>query len=104
MRSWDKPGGNLFTAPAASGVKRARARFRLLRGTGEPVVLESPRPGGRGGGSSSSGRNRERQSTGPGHGGGPPRSSDEAAVMAAERRGRAIRRKFTSQPGTGRNE
>jgi hypothetical protein len=42
MRSWDKPGGYLFTAPAASGVKRARARFRLLRGTGEPVVLESP--------------------------------------------------------------
>ena len=42
MRSWDKPGGYLFTAPAASGVKRARARFRLLHGTGEPVVLESP--------------------------------------------------------------
>jgi hypothetical protein len=43
MRSWDKPGGYLFTAPAASGVKRARARFRLLHGTGEPVVLESRR-------------------------------------------------------------
>jgi hypothetical protein len=43
MRSWDKPGGDLLTAPAASGVKRARARFRLLRGTGEPVVLESKR-------------------------------------------------------------
>ena len=42
MRSWDKPGGDLLTASAASGVKRARARFRLLRGTGEPVVLESP--------------------------------------------------------------
>lgn len=41
MRSWDKPGGDLLTAPAASGVKRARARFRLLYGTGEPVVLES---------------------------------------------------------------
>jgi hypothetical protein len=104
MRSWDKPGRYLFTAPAASGVKRARARFRLLHGTGEPVVLESPCPDGRGGGSSSSGRNRERQSTGPGHGGGPSRSSDEAAVMAAEQRGRAIRRKFTSQPETGRNE
>ena len=104
MRSWDKPGGYLFTAPAASGVKRARARFRLLRGTGEPVVLESLCRKARGGGSSSSGRNRERQSTGPGHGGGPSRSSDEAAVMAAERRGRTIRRKFTSQPETGRNE
>jgi hypothetical protein len=43
MRSWDKPGGDLLTAPAASGVKRARARFRLLHGTGEPVALESPR-------------------------------------------------------------
>jgi hypothetical protein len=43
MRSWDKPGGYLLTAPAASGVKRARARFRLLHGTGEPVVLESRR-------------------------------------------------------------
>src|SRR5580692_952640 len=103
MRSCDKPGGHLFTAPAASGVKRARARFRLLRGTGEPVALESPW-NSRGGGSSSSGRNRERQSTGPGHGGGPSRSSDEAAVMAVERRGRTIRREFTSQPGDGRNE
>ena len=104
MRSWDKPGGNLSTAPAASGVKRARARFRLLHGTGEPVVLESLCRKARSGGSSSSGRNRERQSTGPGHGGGPSRSSDEAAVMAVERRGRAIRRKFASQPGNGRNE
>jgi hypothetical protein len=104
MRSCDKPGGHLFTAPAASGVKRARARFRLLRGTGEPVVLESSWRKARGGGSSSSGRNRERQSTGPGHGGGLSRSSDETAVMAAERRGQAIRRKFTSQPKIGRNE
>ena len=52
MRSWDKPGRDLLTASAASGVKRARARFRLLRGTGEPVVLESPW-NTRGGGSSS---------------------------------------------------
>jgi len=104
MRSWDKPGGDLFTAPAASGVKRARARFRLLHGTGEPVVLESKRGNARGGGSTSSGRNRKRLSTGPGHGGGPSRSSDEAAVMAVERRGRTIRREFTSQPGNGRNE
>ena len=103
MRSWDKSGGNLSTASAASGVKRARARFRLLHGTGEPVVLESPQ-NARGGGSSSSGRNRERQSTGPGHGDGPSRSSDEAAVIAVERRGRAIRREFASQPGNGRNE
>jgi len=104
MRSWEEPGGYLSTAPAASGVKRARARFRLLHGTGEPVVLESLCRVVRGGGSSSSGRNRERQSTRPGHGGGPSRSSDEAAVTAAERRGRAIRRPVTSQPEAGRNE
>jgi len=101
MRSWEEPGGDLLTAPVASGVKRARARFRLLHGTGEPVVLESPCRRARGGGSSSSGRNRKRQSTGPGHGGGPPCSSDEAPVMGAERRGRAIRRSVTSQPVTG---
>lgn len=101
MRSWDEPGGDLLTAPAASGVKRARARSRLLHGTGEPVVLESSCWHARGGGSSSSGRNRERQSTGPGHGGGPSRSSDEAPVMGAERRGRAIRGSVTSQPVTG---
>jgi hypothetical protein len=101
MRSWDKSGGYLFTAPAASGVKRARARSRLLHGTGEPVVLESPCRLARGGGSSSSGKNRERQSTGPGHGGGPSRSSDEAPVMGAERRGRAVRRSVTDQPETG---
>jgi hypothetical protein len=104
MRSWDEPGGYLFTAPAASGVKRARARSRLLHGTGEPVVLESSCWQARGGGRSSSGRNRKRQSTGPGHGGGPSRSSDEAPVMGVERRGRAIRGSVTSQPVTGRNE
>ncbi len=101
MRSWEEPGGYLSTAPAASGVKRARARSRLLHGTGEPVALESPCRVVRGGGSSSSGRNRERQSTGPGHGGGPSRSSDEAPVMGAERRGRAICGLVTSQPGPG---
>ena len=39
MRSWDKPGGHLFTAPAASGVKRAQ-------GVGK-VILDGG-PGGRG--------------------------------------------------------
>ena len=103
MRSWEEPGGYLFTAPVASGVKRARARSRLLHGTGEPVVLGSLCRMARGGGRSSSGRNRERLSTGPGHGGGPSRSSDEAPVMGAERRGRAIRGSATRQPVTGRN-
>lgn len=88
-RSRDKPEGYLSTALAVSGVKRARARSRLLRGTGEPVVLESP-PGWWGGGSSSSGRNRERQSTGPEHRGRSSRSSDEAPVIGVERRRRVI--------------
>jgi hypothetical protein len=34
----DKSKGNLFTAWAASGIKVARTRFRLLCGTWEPVV------------------------------------------------------------------
>ena len=41
MWSWDEPGGDPPTGPVASGVKRARARSRLSRGTGETVVLES---------------------------------------------------------------
>lgn len=41
MRLWDWSGGYLFTAPVASGMKRARARSRLWYGTGEPVVLGS---------------------------------------------------------------
>lgn len=95
-------GDTLLTALAVSGMKRARARFRLLHGTGEPVVLESwPwRPGG---GSSPSGRNREGQSTGPGNRGGPSRSSDEAPVMGVERRGRIIRGSVVRQPNLGRN-
>ncbi|RJQ90435.1 hypothetical protein D5S19_03145 [Amycolatopsis panacis] len=96
-------GGSLLTALAVSGVKRARARFRLLHGTGEPVVLESSPEVGRGGGSSSSGGNRERQSTGPGHRGGPSRSSDEASVIGVERRGRAIRSQSPVNHGSGRS-
>jgi hypothetical protein len=42
-------------------------------------------------GSVSSGRNRKRSSTVAGCAGGLVRSSDEASVMEAERRGRAIR-------------
>jgi hypothetical protein len=35
MLSWDKPEGNLFTALAVSGMKRARAWLGLCKGTGE---------------------------------------------------------------------
>ena len=34
----DQPGGHLFTAQAASGMKAARAWLRLLRGTCEPAI------------------------------------------------------------------
>lgn len=100
-RSRDESEGYLSTALAASGMKRARARSRLLHGTGEPVVLESPLRSGWGGGSSSSGRNRKRRSTGPEHRDGPSRSSDEAAVMGVERRGRVIQVHASINHGVG---
>lgn len=102
-RSWDKSGGNLFTGPSVSGMKRARARFRLLHGTGEPVVPGAPLLVGGAVGRTPSGRNREEQSTDPGHRGGPSRSSGEAAVMVVERRGRIIRDLLAGQPHGGRS-
>ena len=36
---WDKPGGNLSTALAGSGIEVARARFRRQRGTWERLAL-----------------------------------------------------------------
>lgn len=38
----DESGGNLFTAQAVSGLKVARARFRLWHGTCEPVSRYRP--------------------------------------------------------------
>lgn len=102
-RSRDEPGGCLSIGLAVSGMKRARARSRLLHGTGEPVVLESLSGCGWGGGSSSSGRNRERQSTGPEHRGRPSRSSGEAPVMGVERRGRVIQIHLSVNHCCGRN-
>jgi hypothetical protein len=89
-RSREKSERYLLTALAASGMKRARARSRLLYGRGEPVVLESTPECGWGGGRPPSGRNREELSTGPEHRGGPSCSSEEAPVMGVERRGRVI--------------
>ena len=55
-------------------------------------------------GSVSSGSNREGSSTVAGHAGGPARSSDEAAVMVVERRGRVVRGlSFWSTDVLGRN-
>ncbi len=75
--SRDEPGGNLSTAQAVSGIKAARAQFRLWCGTCEPVApiasrwavgLREP-PAGREGGPQAAGTARGRvpmQSTGTG--------------------------------------
>jgi hypothetical protein len=93
--AWDKPGGNLFTAQAVSGIYAAPARVRLLCGTWEPVVsresgscsteLRPTLPG-----KAPSGRNRKGPHPDARHRGGPPGSSDEGPVMGLERSGRAI--------------
>ena len=36
---WEKPGGNLSTVLAGSGIEMARARFRRQRGTWERLAL-----------------------------------------------------------------
>ena len=61
---WDEPGGCLLTGLVVSGVKVARARFRLQHGTWELLTL-----------------------WGGCEGGGLSRSSGEAPVMGVERRG-----------------
>lgn len=99
--SRDELSGNLFTGSAVSGMKRARARSRLSRGTGEPVVPGVPLLSGGAVGRTSSGGNREGLSTDLEHRGGPSRSSAEAAVMAVERRGRIIRVLLYGQPPVG---
>src|SRR5207245_789554 len=101
--SRDELGGNLSTGPAVSGMKRARARSRLLHGTGEPVVPGVGLQTGLTVGRTPSGRNREGQSTDPEHRGGPSRSSAEAAVTVVERRGRIIRVLLAGQPRGGRS-
>jgi ribosome modulation factor len=89
----DQSGGNLLTAQAASGMKVARMRSRLLCGTWEPVI---PMPRER--------RKRkplERLSTDAGYRGGATWSSEEGPVMGLERRGCPIRPKTRRQPALG---
>lgn len=98
--AWDKPGGDLSTAQAVSGMEVARARVRLLFGTWEPVVsretgswssdLRPLFPG-----KTPSGRNRKEPHPYARHRGGPPGSSDEGPVMGLERSGRPIQAKLT---------
>lgn len=91
--TWDESGGHLSTDRAASGIKAARTRYRLLCGTWEPVtpMLRENRKR----------RPRERQSTDAGYRGGATRSSEEGPVMGLERRGCPIRPGTEKQPATG---
>ncbi len=78
----DEPERYLLTAQAASGIKAARAWFRLLRGTCEPAAsiqgLTDDEPGSLPRGRISSSGNCERPSTDARRRDGPPRSSEEA--------------------------
>lgn len=68
-----------LTARAASGVKVASVRFRLVQATGEPVASMLREP--------SKWKPHEDLSTDARHRGGPTRSSEEGPVMGLERRG-----------------
>ena len=76
----DQRWGNLSTANAASGVKVARVRLRLVHGTWEPVVSMAREK--------SKWWPHKDQSTDARHRGGTARSSREGRVMRLERRGR----------------
>jgi hypothetical protein len=89
----DQHGRSLFMARAASGMKVARARFRLLCGTWEPVVPMLREQLKR--------RPLKSQSTDAEHRGGVTRSSDEGFVMELERRGCLIWLETREQLATG---
>ena len=89
----DKFGGNLFTARAASGIKAAGIRFRLLCGTWEPVTPMRRE--------NRKWRTHKRESTEAGYRGGATRSSEEGSVMGLERRGCPIWFGAMEQPETG---
>jgi hypothetical protein len=89
----DQSGGNLFTARAASGMKAARLRSRLLCGTWEPVT-PMPRE-------ERKGKPPERASTDAGYRDGATRSSEEGPVTGLERRGCPIRPETMRQPAMG---
>jgi len=91
--SRDQSGGNLSTAQAASGMKAARMRSRLLCGTWEPVT-PMPRE-------ERKGKPPKRASTDAGYRDGATCSSDEGPVMGPERRGCPIRSGQRRQPAMG---
>jgi hypothetical protein len=89
----DQSGGNLSTAQAASGMKAARLRSRLLCGTWEPVT-PMPRE-------ERKGKPPKRASTDAGYRGGATCSSEEGPVTGLERRGCPIRPETRRQPAMG---
>jgi hypothetical protein len=96
-RVWRVPA---FLARRRPGAEVARAWFRLRCGTWEPLAAIVPvrvlaRVGVR---EVSKQLVCEGQSTDARQGGGPPRSSGEAPVMGAERRGRVVQVLFAGQP------
>jgi hypothetical protein len=84
-----------LTASAASGIKVARARSWLERGTWEPVA-SMPRE-------KLKWKTHEGLSTDAGHRGGWARSSVEVPVMGMERRGPIARFRRRVNPAMGRN-
>jgi hypothetical protein len=91
----DQRGGDPLTARAASGIKVARVRFWLERGTWEPVasMLREKLKW----------KPHESQSTDAGHRDGWARSSVEGPVMGLERRGPIIPFRRQVNPVMGRN-
>ncbi len=92
---WDQRWGEPLTASAASGIKVARVRFWLERGTWEPVASMSREK--------SKWKPHEDQSTDAGHRGGLARSSEEVPVMGIERRGQIIQFRRGVNPAMGMN-
>src|SRR3954470_2332377 len=92
---WDQRGGDPLTARVASGIKVARVRSWLERGTWEPVASmprEEPKW-----------KTHEGPSTDAGHRGGWACSSVEVPVMGMERRGPITRFRRRVNPAMGRN-
>ena len=91
----DQRGGDPLTARVASGIKVARVRFWLERGTWEPVasMLREKLKW----------KPHESQSTDAGPRGGWARSSGEGPVRGLERRGPIILFRRRVNPAMGRN-
>jgi hypothetical protein len=96
-QAWRVP---VFLVRRLSGAEVARARFRLRCGTWEPLAAIVPVRVLTWVGEREDLKQLicEGQSTDARQGGGPPRSSDEAPVMGAERRGRVVLILFAGQP------